>query len=197
MYVWTLNYRNGAYTATRQSAFDDIMQYSGSSIRLTGNKGIRMITSVPTALKTALTSASGYNGYTLLEYGTIAIWKSNIGSGSLVKEGSNVIGNYAYSKAQGKDPIYKTTDSLTQFTNVLTFSDVNKCKPDLILRPYMILQASNGDTVTLYGGMITRNIGYIAYQNINAFASGTTAYEYIQSIYSYVYPSGYRAGDIA
>lgn len=193
MYVWLLGYDDGAYTAARSSGFDDILKYAGSSMRLTGTKGVRMITSIPRSMKSALTGASGYSGYTLLETGTRAAWVSALGSGALVNGGANVFGNYAYKKSAGADPVFKTTGSVSQFTNALTFTDIEKCRPDLALRPYMILRDPDGVYVTLYGGIIYRNIGYMAYQNRSTFSEGTDAYNFIHSIINYVYPDGYAA----
>ncbi len=189
MAVWLLKYQNGAYIATRTTAFDNLLQYAGSSIRITGEKGIRMITSVPTAAKTALTGG-GLNGYKLLEYGTAVAWKSELGSGPLVLGRSYTKSKYAYKKGVA-DPIFRQANGLTQYTNVLTGFNNAKCVPDLMMRPYMIMQTPTGGTITLYGGMIERSIGYIAYQNRRAFTARTAAYEYIWGIIKYVYGNTY------
>ncbi|MBQ6903824.1 MAG: hypothetical protein IJQ26_04830, partial [Lachnospiraceae bacterium] len=84
-------------------------------------------------------------------------------------------------------------DGLIQYTNVLTFDDMEKCKPDLAMRPYMKLTNSDGDALVIYGGIIHRNIGYIAYQNRNAFKSTTAAYKYIWEIIHAVYGNLYDA----
>lgn len=57
----------------------------------------------------------------------------------------------------------------------------------------MILSDENGKTYVLYGGLIHRSIGYIAYQNRNAFAPGSASYDYIWSIIHFVYGDAYDA----
>ena len=81
--VWQAVYENGRVVARRMPELDDVLQYSGSSIRITGNKGIRMITSVPKDKKKSLTSKNGLSGWTLLEYGTVVAWDSELGADSL------------------------------------------------------------------------------------------------------------------
>ena len=49
----------------------------------------------------------------------------------------------------------------------------------------------NGNQVTLYGGMVYRSIGYIAYQNRNVFRPGTSSYNYVWEIIHHVYGSQY------
>lgn len=192
MTVYSLSCSGRSYTATELSAFSDLLQYAGSSIRITGVKGIRMITSVPKNIRTSLLT-NRVEGYTLVEYGTLAAWDAKLGDGALVLGGANVLSNYAYSRANGTDPIYAETDSLVQFTNVLVGITDEKCSPDLALRPYMILEDASGSRITLYGGIIHRSIGYIAYQNRNAFTPGTEAYEYIWGIIHTVYGDAYDA----
>ena len=191
MTVWMLKYENDAYTVTRAAAFDHILRYAGSSIRITGNKGIRMITAIATDTKNALTGA-GINGYTLLEYGTAVAWASELGADSLVLEKSYTKRAYAYKKGAA-DPVYKQEGGMTQYTNVLVGFDISKCSPDLAMRPYIILQDSTGQSITLYGGVILRSIGYIAYQNRSAFRPKTASYDYIWTIIHGVYGNVYDA----
>ena len=47
--------------------------------------------------------------------------------------------------------------------------------------------------VTIYGGTVYRSIGYIAYQNRNAFKTGSEAYNYVWNIIHYVYGDQYDA----
>ena len=63
----------------------------------------------------------------------------------------------------------------------------------IAMRPYIILEDENGDTVTIYGGIVYRSIGYIAYQNRKAFTPGSAAYEYVWNIIHYVYGKQYDA----
>lgn len=172
--------------------FDDLLQYSGSSIRITGKKGIRMITSIAKDKKTALTG-KGLAGYTLLEYGTALCWADDIGAGDALVLGTVYTrSNYAYKKGVA-DPVFATSGKLIQYTNVLVGFSNDQCKNDIAMRPYIILKDAKGQQITLYGGTIYRSVGYIAYQNRNAFKTGTTSYQYVWSIIHHVYGNKYDA----
>ena len=192
MKVWMLSCEDGFYTADRVEELDDILQYSGSSIRVTGKKGVRMITSIAKDKKSSLTS-EGLAGYTLKEYGTAVAWANQLGDTKpLVLGRSYVKSNYAYRKDVA-DPVFAYQQNLMQYTNVLVgFTDA-QCKQDLAMRPYMILENAAGEEITLYGGTVIRSIGYIAYQNRNAFTAGTEAYEYVWNIIHSVYGNAYDA----
>ena len=171
---------------------DNLLQYSGSSIRITGKKGIRMITSLYRNTKAALTGG-GLAGYKLVEYGTMLCWSSEIASGdALVLGKSFTRSNYAYKRGVA-DPVFATTDKLTQYTNVLVGFTNEECKDDIAMRPYIILEDANGQQFTLYGGTIHRSIAYIAYQNRKAFSVGSGAYNYVWDIIHYVYGNKYDA----
>lgn len=190
MYLWTLKYENGVYTSTRMPNFDDILKYAGSSIRITGEKGIRMITSVPADKKNKLTT-TGLDGFILEEYGTVVAWDSDLGSDQLTIDHAAAKKAYAY-KLGVSDPVYKTVGGMVQYTNVLVGFTSAKCVPDLVMRPYMTLRnRTTGQVFTIYGGAILRNIGYIAYQNRNSFKPGTDSYKYIWGIIHYVYGNVY------
>lgn len=190
MKVWTLTNEDGYYTVHRQQQLDDLLQYSGMSIRVYGKKGIRMITSIEQAKKNALTGA-GLAGFTLKEYGTVLAWADQISDNKPVVLGKYYAkSNYAYRKGIA-DPVFNVTGSLMQYTNVLVnFSDA-QCRDDIAMRPYIILEDESGQQITLYGGIVQRSIGYIAYQNRNVFEPGTDEYEYVWSIIRYVYGTLY------
>ena len=191
MEVWALKNVDGFYTAERVEELDDIVQYSGSSIRTTGKKGIRMITSLEQYKKDALTMHD-LAGYTLKEYGTVIAWADKLGDKPLVLGQSYVKSNYAYKKGVS-DPVFDADGQRMQYTNVLVnFSDA-QCSKDIAMRSYMILEDENGAEVTLYGGIVTRSIGYIAYQNRNEVEPGTESYEYIWDIIHKVYGDIYDA----
>ena len=61
------------------------------------------------------------------------------------------------------------------------------------MRPYMILENAAGEQVTIYGGIVYRSIGYIAYQNRSVFAVGSAAYNYVWEIIHHVYGDKYDA----
>lgn len=190
MKVWTLENVDGAYTATYQRDFDDILQYSGMSIRVYGRKGIRMITAIDQSKKNALTG-DGLAGYTLKEYGTAIAWADQISDSSPLVLGKNYVkSNYAYKRGIA-DPVFQYVGNLMQYTNVLVGFTDDQCRNDIAMRPYMILENAQGEKITLYGGIVYRNIGYIAYQNRNTFEPGMEEYEYVWGIIRYVYGDRY------
>ena len=169
--------QNGA-TVEHLAALDDLLQYAGCSIRVSGKQGIRMITSLTQQNKDALTS-TGLAGFTLEEYGTVVSWVKELGNASLTLD--NGRHNYAYKKDVA-DPIFATPGGLTQYTNVLVGFNLEQCKDDIVMRPYIVLKDADGQLVTLYGGTVTRSIGYIACQNRNTFQPGSAAYQYVWEI---------------
>ncbi|MBR5093983.1 MAG: hypothetical protein IK095_02705 [Oscillospiraceae bacterium] len=191
MRVWTVTDHHGLLTVTARPELEDILQYSGSSIRFTGVKGIRMITSIDKGKRSALIG-SGLAGYRLAEYGTVVAWDSELEDAALVLDGQGARQAYAYKRGVS-DPIFRDTGSLIQYTNVLVGLTDEKCVPDLAMRPYMILEDASGEPLVLYGGTIHRNIGYIAYQNRDAFQPGSDGYQFIWDIIHYVYQDAYDA----
>ena len=189
MKVWMLDYKDGAYSAKYIKEFDNLLQYSGSSIRIVGNKGIRMISSLNKSVKQALTG-SGLAGYTLVEYGTLLAQTSKMGDGPLILGQSYSRSNYAYKKGVA-DPVFKNTGELVQYTNVLVGFNNDQCKEDIAMRPYIIVADAQGNTYTIYGGILYRSVGYIAYQNRNAFQPNTAAYNYVWEIIHHVYGNKY------
>ena len=189
MYVWTLSYQDGAYTAQRHTLFDDLLQYAGSSIRISGKKGIRMITGVPDSVKRSLIAGTG-DGYLLIEYGTLVAWEDDLAGGALTLDSPGVKSAYAY-KRNTADPVYRRSNGTVQYTNVLVGFSTEQCIPRLAMRPYMKLQDKLGQTVILYGGVVMRSIGYIAYQNRTVFSPGGSSYAYIWDIIHSVYGNAF------
>ena len=193
MKVWMLKYENDAYTANYVPEFDNLLNYSGSSIRIVGVKGIRMITSVAKATKNALTSKNGLAGYTLVEYGTALGWASDIDPALGLTLGQEYTkSNYAYRKGVAA-PVFQQTATHIQYTNVLVGFDDDMCIPDIAMRPYIILEDAQGNQVTIYGGTIYRSIGYIALQNKNVFKPNSAAYDYVWGIIHHVYGDQFDA----
>ncbi|MBR2879189.1 MAG: hypothetical protein IKC02_00795, partial [Oscillospiraceae bacterium] len=169
---------------------DNLLQYSGSSIRITGKKGIRMITSLYKNTKSAL-AGNGLAGYKLVEYGTVLAFAHEVeGDGDLVLGKDYSRSNYAYKRGVS-DPVYANKGDLTQYTNVLVGFNLDQCKEDLAMRPYIILENAEGEQFTIYGGTIYRSIGYVAYQNRNAVKPGTAAYNFVWEIIHHVYGDKY------
>ncbi len=167
---------------------DNLLQYAGCSIRVTGNQGIRMITALSQSNKAALTG-SGLAGFTLEEYGTAVCWADSM-TGSMTLGKSFARSNYAYKKGVA-DPVFHREGGMMQYTNVLVGFSLEECSRDMVMRPYITLLDADGELVTLYGGNVQRSIGYIAYQNRNCKQLGNAAYEYVWEIIHAVYGDAY------
>lgn len=188
MQVWLLEQQVEGYVLQPMEQLADILVYRGASIRIRGNKGIRLITGVPEDKKETLIQ-SGIDGWKLLEYGTLVAWDTEHPAGELLLDKKYSHSAVAYRRGKA-DPIFRSKDGLCEYTNVLVNLTDEKCVPQLAMRPYMKLERA-GETLVLYGGTVTRSIGYIASQNRNAFAPGTAAYAYLWHIIHYVYGTAY------
>lgn len=190
MQVFRITRQEGGAKAEEITEFANLLNYAGCSIRLTGTKGIRMITGIGENARTALTGARGLGGYTLEEYGTVVMR----GVGTPTLENSHSY-NFAYKKDKA-DPIFSRANGMIQYTNVLVGFSLEDCKDTLTLRPYIKLRdMTTGETVTLYGGCVSRSIGYIAKQNENTYKPGTAGYKYIHEIIDAVYGKTEQGGE--
>lgn len=191
MQVFRITRQEGGAKAEEITEFANLLNYAGCSIRLTGTKGIRMITGIGENARTALTGARGLGGYTLEEYGTVVM--RGVGTPTLENSKSH---NFAYKKGKA-DPIFSRANGMIQYTNVLVGFSLEDCKDTLTLRPYIKLKdMTTGETVTLYGGCVSRSIGYIAKQNENTYKPGTAGYKYIHEIIDAVYGKTEQGGEI-
>lgn len=182
MKVWKLNNDGTSYTATELKEFANILQYCGSSIRMTGVKGIRMITGVPDGQRNALLSGN-LAGYTLEEYGTVIGFAGEVGDNLTLENGRS---NYAYKRGVS-DAIFAQSGGKTQYTNVLVGFTMEQCKEDIAMRPYMKVKDSEGNVSVIYGGIVYRSIGYIAWQNRDVYPQGSDGCNYIWDIINAVY----------
>ena len=190
MQVFRITRQEGGAKAEEITEFANLLNYAGCSIRLTGTKGIRMITGIGEDARTALTGARGLGGYTLEEYGTVVM--RGVGTPTLENSKSH---NFAYKKGKA-DPIFSRANGMIQYTNVLVGFSLEDCKDTLTLRPYIKLKdMTTGETVTLYGGCVSRSIGYIAKQNENTYKPGTAGYKYIHEIIDAVYGKTEQGGE--
>ena len=190
MQVFRITRQEGGAKAEEITEFANLLNYAGCSIRLTGTKGIRMITGIGEDARTALTGARGLGGYTLEEYGTVVM--RGVGIPTLENSKSH---NFAYKKDKA-DPIFSRANGMIQYTNVLVGFSLEDCKDTLTLRPYIKLKdTTTGETVTLYGGCVSRSIGYIAKQNENTYKPGTAGYKYIHEIIDAVYGKTEQGGE--
>ncbi len=190
MQVFRITRQEGGAKAEEITEFANLLNYAGCSIRVSGKKGIRMITGIDQNVKQSLVSKAGLAGYTLEEYGTVVQWADTLGSNTLNLDNSNKK-NYAYKKGKA-DPIFAKENGMIQYTNVLVgFTDA-QCQPDLVMRPYIkLIDTATGETVTLYGGSVTRSIGYVAWQNRDTYKQGTASYKYVWKIIDSVDTSKY------
>ena len=190
MQVFRITRQEGGAKAEEITEFANLLNYAGCSIRVSGKKGIRMITGIDQNVKQSLVSKAGLAGYTLEEYGTVVQWADTLGSNTLNLDTSNKK-NYAYKKGKA-DPIFAKENGMIQYTNVLVgFTDA-QCQPDLVMRPYIkLIDTATGETVTLYGGSVTRSIGYVAWQNRETYKQGTASYKYVWNIINSVDTSKY------
>lgn len=190
MQVFRITRQEGGAKAEEITEFANLLKYAGCSIRLTGTKGIRMITGIGENARTALTGARGLGGYTLEEYGTVVM--RGVGTPTLENSKSH---NFAYKKGKA-DPVFARVGGMIQYTNVLVGFSLEDCKDTLTLRPYIKLKdMTTGETVTLYGGCVSRSIGYIAKQNENTYKPGTAGYKYIREIIDAVYGKTEQGGE--
>lgn len=181
MSTWLVSQKGDTYTVTRYYALDDLLVYAGSSIRISGNKGIRMITGISQEMKGLLTG-SGLDGYTLVETGTLIAWSDRVHNGSLTFDTPGVSRGKAYVEGS-KNPVYSISGGIEYYTNVLVgFSTAEQYKRDMSMRPYVILEDASGRQFAVYGGTVQRSIGYIAEQNAGSFQPGTAAYNYVHGI---------------
>ncbi len=184
MHVYTIERKATGSTATEIPDFRNLLTYAGCSIRISGKQGIRMITSLDEATKKALTG-KGLNGYTLEEYGTVVSWTENLAGENFLRLGEVYArSNYAYLKGRA-DPVFARKNGVMQYTNVLLLGNLTEADydKDLTLRAYITLRNSaTGETVTLYGGTVTRSIYYVAKQNADTYKPGTTGYKFVHKI---------------
>ena len=184
MSVYAIERTPTGSTAREITELQDLLTYAGCSIRISGKQGIRMITALDEATKKALTG-KGLAGYTLEEYGTVVSWTNALGNGSFLRLGeSYASSNYAYRKGEA-DPVFARKNGFIQYTNVLVLENLTEADydKDLTLRAYIQLRnTETGETVTLYGGTVTRSIYYVAKQNADTYKPGTAGHKFVRKI---------------
>lgn len=165
MYVWTLEYKNGAYTATPQPELADLLTYHGFAIRINGKSGIRFITGISSDVRAKLTNG-GVNGYTLKEYGTLAMNKENLGEYPMIKDGEKVASGISYgiNKEGNKiDKILETVNGRYRYASVLVGLPAEHYKTEFAFGGYIVLE-KNGVQTTIYGPVVAKSIYGIAQQ---------------------------------
>lgn len=184
MYIWTLKYSNGVYTATAQSGLQDLISYHGFSIRVSNPAGIRFKSGISQSLRNQLLS-SGVNGFKLVEYGTLMITNANRSSYPFVKLGRKTAGGRSYWTENGtvNDKIFETVSGRIRFASVLTGLPASQYNTEFAFRGYIILE-KNSERYIIYGMPVSRSVYTVAKQ-IKAkgeFAAGSSGYNFIQGI---------------
>lgn len=184
MSVYAIERTPTGSTAREITEFRNLLTYAGCSIRISGKQGIRMITALDEATKKALTG-KGLAGYTLEEYGTVVSWTDALENGGFLRLGEDYAhSNYAYRKGKA-DPVFARKNGIIQYTNVLVLENLTEADydKDLTLRAYIRLRnTETGETVTLYGGTVTRSIYYVATQNADTYKPRTAGYKFVHKI---------------
>lgn len=185
MYVWTLEYRNGAYAAAAQPMLENLLTYHGFSVRITGKTGIRFKTGISTQLRENLIN-SDVNGFTLKEYGTLVMNYANINQYPLVKDGEKVLSGISYGKkADGtfENKIFETVNGRNRFTSVLVGLPVQQYQTEFAFRGYIILE-KNGVSYTIYGPTVAKSIYSLAKQilDMGTYEPGTSANEFLTNL---------------
>ncbi len=185
MYVWTLDYKNGAYIETAQPKLADILTYHGFSIRVTGKSGIRFKTGISAELRKQLLSG-GVNGYRLKEYGTLVMNNANRKSYPMIKDGEKVLVGMSYGTASNgavTDKIYETVSGRYRYTSVLVGLPANQYEVEYAFRGYIVLE-KDGKQVTLYGPVVARSIYSLAEQvlKVGSYPQGSAADAFLRKL---------------
>lgn len=188
MYVWTLAYGNGAYTATAQPDLTDLLTYHGFSIRITGKSGIRFKTGISEELRSRLTADGGVNGYVLKEYGTLVMNNANRSAYPMIKGGEKVACGISYgTDASGSqvDKVYETVNGRLRYTSVLVGLPASQYRTEYAFRGYAILEKDRVQTI-VYGPAVARSIYALAEQVLSrgTYAEGTAAHTFLQQLIS-------------
>lgn len=187
MYLWTLEYKNNAYTVTAQPELANLLTYHGFSIRITGKPGIRFKTGISADLRRRLTS-TGVGGYTLKEYGTLVMYNAYRNQNPMVLGGSKVSAAMAYGiNASGvmEDNVFETVDGRYRYTSVLVGLPVDQYKAEYAFRGYAILERG-GSRITVYGPVVAKSIYSLADQLLKggSYAEGTDVYKFLKKLMS-------------
>lgn len=188
MYVWSLAYSAGKYTATPLTGLRDLLSYHGFSIRVQDPAGIRFKSGIAQNLRSQLLG-SGVDGYKLVEYGTLMMTNSNRSSYPFVRLGRKTAGGRSYWTENGtvNDKIFETTSGRIRFASVLTGLPSTQYDTDFAFRAYIILENS-GERIIVYGPAVSRSVYTVAKQIEvrGEFQQGSSGYNYIKGIISSV-----------
>ncbi|MGN0430838.1 MAG: hypothetical protein ACI4EQ_00610 [Lachnospiraceae bacterium] len=162
MYIWELSY-NGIYTAVPVPELENLLSYHGFSIRITGDAGIRFKTGISASLRAGLLS-DGIAGYTLKEYGTLVMTRTNSEIYPFIKDGTKVGSGRAYGQNDNGttlDAIFETVDGRHRYTSVLVGLPAEQYKTEFSFRGYIIL-TKDGKDIIFYGPPVSKSIYELA-----------------------------------
>lgn len=185
MYLWTLSYQNGAYTATAQPALQNMLSYHGFSVRVSGDPGLRVKSGIVTELKETLLQ-TGVDGYKLKEYGTLVSDKADPVGSPLVKGGKGVLtGMSCGTDANGQklDLVYETVGKRQRFTSVLVGLPKAQYSTVYTFRAYAVLE-KNGVESVVYGSIVSQSMTALAQRILTegTYEQGSPEESYLRRI---------------
>ena len=186
MEVWLLdeNKETGGYNAVRADFLDDLLIYSGTSIRIKGNQGIAVHTTLNTAIWNQLIGGA-YHGYRVEEAGLLVSVLSTGGVSDPVYGESGVIKGVSYERNGSMKSINPNGDTSYYMNTIVFGTDLSKTKWDLACRPFIRLTDSDGEEVILYGGTLVRSVRSVAQQIKSMYQNDATISKFIQTILDY------------
>lgn len=186
MDVWLLekDEDTGNYNAVRADFLDNLLVYSGTSIRIKGNQGIAVHTTLNTAVWNQLVNG-GYHGYQVEEAGLLVSVLTNGGVSDPVLGDPGVIKGVSYERTGSMKSINPNGDTSYYMNTIVFGTDLSKTKWDLACRPYIRLTNADGEEVILYGGTLVRSVRSVAKQIESIYKNDATISKFIQTILDY------------
>ena len=138
---------------------------------------------------------TGAGGFTLTECGTLAAYRKSF-TGELLLSTPGATKSVACSGDSWQLQLSEDGDELLFYGELTDIPD-DRCTEEIVLRSYLKITDASGRDTVIYGGEVTRSIGYVAWQNRNSYDSGTENYsriwEYVHAQYGNKYDDEYHA----
>lgn len=183
---------NGLALDEKNNKFDNIFIYNGTSVRLSGNRGIRFRNAIKTSTYQAL-MGDGYEGYKVVEFGLLAAWKSATADPIYTDPQVKKAINYQIGTAPKNVKEVEGNPTMMYFEvgMIGSYSD-DQMGSKFATRPYMVLRpvgaTDSSKDIYLYGATIYRTISHESLYWINAkqgntyrYAEGSSGYNYLNS----------------
>lgn len=186
MCVYFIEHTDEGYVAKEMPELEDLLLYTGYSMKLSGENGMRYRAAMNTQKKDLLTSKS-INGYLMTEYGIVAITAKNVENGyPLVLNGEKTSAAKAYYKIDSshtREILFAQDETNSYFTGVFNNMPVNNFKVKMFSRSYAIFE-KNGEQYIVYNAPYAKDLYTLAGQVLDAheFAVGSEEYNYVKSI---------------